>query len=138
MDKLTPAKRSWNMSRVPAKDTGPEMRVRRLIHSMGMRFRLHYGNLPGKPDLVLPKHRLVIFVHGCFWHRHVGCHRSTTPAARAEFWKAKFEATVARDARQQTELESNGWRVLIIWECETKDSLRLRDKIAATVFPSRA
>ncbi|PQZ77366.1 MULTISPECIES: very short patch repair endonuclease [unclassified Brevundimonas] len=135
MDKLDPERRSANMARVRGKDTGPEMRVRRIAHRIGLRFRLHRKDLPGKPDLVFPKHRLVVFVHGCFWHRHPGCNRASTPATRPEFWQAKFEATVARDNRQQQVLEAAGWKVLVLWECGLKDEAvverRLREAIAA-------
>ena len=121
VDKLDAGRRSANMARVRGKDTGPEMRVRWVAHRMGLRYRLHRKDLPGKPDLVFPKHRLAIFVHGCFWHRHTGCSRASAPATRPEFWQAKFEGNVARDERQQKTLKSLGWRVLILWECQLKD-----------------
>lgn len=108
-------------------NTAPEMRVRRFLHSAGLRYRLHVSGLPGKPDIVLPKFRCVIFVHGCFWHRHPGCHLTTTPATRPEFWNQKFEKNVARDHKVQTLLEEAGWRVLTIWECETKSEKILHD-----------
>lgn len=119
------------MASVRGKDTGPELLVRRLAHAMGLRFRLHRSDLPGKPDLVLPKYQLVVFVHGCFWHRHEGCSRSTLPVARREFWTRKFESTVARDARQISLLESLGWTVLVIWECELKDIGSVQQRIAS-------
>ncbi len=121
VDKLDPGRRSANMARVRGKDTGPEMRVRRVAHRIGLRCRLHRKDLPGRPDLVFPKHRLAVFVHGCFWHRHPGCSRASAPATRPEFWQAKFDGNVARDERQQKTLESFGWRVLILWECQLKD-----------------
>lgn len=121
MDKLSKAQRSANMSRVKGKNTGPEMLVRSVAHSLGLRFRLHRRDLPGSPDIVLPKHRLVIFVHGCFWHRHEGCRRATMPSTRKEFWEAKFAGTVARHERQRGQLEALGWRVRTVWECELKD-----------------
>lgn len=121
MDRLDPARRSANMAKVRGKDTGPELRVRRIAHRLGLRFRLHRKDLPGRPDLVLPKHHLVVFVHGCFWHRHEGCRRATMPATRQAFWTAKFAATAARDAAQRRMLEDTGWRVLTLWECEVKD-----------------
>lgn len=120
------------MSRVRGKNTSPEMRVRRAAHALGLRFRLHRKDLPGKPDLVFPKHRVAMFVHGCFWHRHPGCSKASTPKSRTEFWQDKFDANVARDARVQTELEALGWRVVTIWECETKSgdlSDRLLDMV---------
>ncbi|MFK4056871.1 very short patch repair endonuclease [Brevundimonas sp. NPDC046655] len=121
MDKLDPERRSANMSRIRGKDTGPEIRVRRIAHRMGLRFRLHRKDLPGRPDLVFPKHQLVVFVHGCFWHRHPGCPRASTPSTRDDFWQAKFAANVERDARQIAALEAEGWRVLVLWECGLKD-----------------
>lgn len=127
MDTLDPVRRSANMSKVRGKDTGPELRVRSLAHRMGLRFRLHREDLPGTPDLVFPRHRLAVFVHGCFWHRHEGCRRATTPGTRREFWSTKFAATVERDARQTKALEDLGWRVLVVWECELKDDEALRN-----------
>ncbi|WP_313553204.1 DNA mismatch endonuclease Vsr [Brevundimonas sp.] len=126
MDTLDPIRRSANMAKIRAKDTGPELRVRTVAHGMGLRFRLYRKDLPGKPDLVFPKHRLAIFVHGCFWHRHEGCRRATMPGTRREFWEAKFATTVQRDDRQTAALESSGWRVLILWECELKNDEALR------------
>lgn len=133
MDTLDPVRRSANMAKVRGKDTGPELRVRTVAHRMGLRFRLHRKDLPGKPDLVFPKHRLAVFVHGCFWHRHEGCRRATTPSTRREFWEAKFAATVERDARQTAALESAGWRVLVLWECELKDDEALRAVLRTAV-----
>lgn len=108
------------MSRVGSNDTGPEMRVRKVAHAMGLRFRLHRKDLPGHPDIVFPRWRIAIFVHGCFWHRHPGCKKATTPKSNIEFWTRKFEANVARDIRTQRELEDLGWKVAVIWECGTK------------------
>ena len=133
MDTLDPVRRSANMAKVRGKDTGPELRVRTVAHRMGLRFRLHRRDLPGKPDLVFPKHRLAVFVHGCFWHRHEGCRRATMPSTRREFWEAKFAATVERDARQTAALENAGWRVLVLWECELKDDDSLRAVLRAAV-----
>ena len=129
MDKLTPEKRSWNMSHIKSKDTKPEIRVRSFLHKSGFRFRLHRTNLPGKPDIVLPKYKTVIFVHGCFWHRHSGCKKSTTPKTRIEFWEAKFRENVKRDNRNLRALESEGWNVIVIWECETKNPVFLLEVI---------
>lgn len=105
------------MSRIRGKNTRPEIKVRRYLHARGFRYRLNVKHLPGRPDIVLPKHRLVIFVHGCYWHRHPGCRLTTTPATNADRWKAKFEANTARDARNRKHLLDAGWRVLILWEC---------------------
>jgi DNA mismatch endonuclease, patch repair protein len=121
MDVFTPEKRSEIMRRVKSRDTLPEKKVRSLLYGLGFRFRLHRKDLPGHPDIVLPKHRTAIFVHGCFWHRHPGCPRATTPAARKDYWSSKFLHNIARDARNQDELRSLGWRVLVAWECELRD-----------------
>lgn len=100
--------------------------VRRLLHSLGYRYRLHRKDLPGKPDIVLPRYRLAIFIHGCFWHRHEGCRRASSPQTRSHFWQAKFQATIERDARQRAALEAAGWQVAVIWECEARKSEQLR------------
>ena len=121
MDRLTPERRSWLMSRVKSKNSLAELRVRRLAHSLGLRYRLHRHDLPGTPDLVFPKHRVVVFVHGCFWHRHPRCKKATTPRSRVPFWQGKFNRNVARDQQAARDLEALGWAVAVIWECETKD-----------------
>ena len=113
------------MRRVRGRDTGPELAVRRFLHRAGYRFRLHDRRLPGSPDLVLRRHRTVVFVHGCFWHRHPGCRRTTTPKTRREFWQTKFAANVARDAAAVRALEALGWRVVVVWECRTRSSADL-------------
>lgn len=118
MDTLSKEKRSWNMSRIKGKDTKPELIVRSILHSMGYRYRLHQKNLPGKPDLVFKKYRTVIFVHGCFWHRHDGCRYAYNPKSRMKFWREKFKATVERDRKKAAELRSAGWKVIVVWECE--------------------
>lgn len=120
-----PLSRSEVMSRVKGKDTKPEMRVRLFLHHSGLRFRLHDRELPGKPDIVFLSKRCVIFVHGCFWHRHPGCPSTRTPKSRIEFWEKKFIENVERDARVRQELEAAGWRVVVVWECETKIPERL-------------
>jgi len=119
-DTLSPEKRSWVMSRVASKNTSPEKRVRSMLHRMGYRFRIHRKGLPGKPDIVMAGRSLVIFVHGCFWHRHEGCSANRVPKSNVEFWEEKFKRNVERDARNRAELESMGWRVEVVWECETK------------------
>lgn len=119
-DHLTPKQRSWNMSRIRSKDTKPEIIVRKKLFSLGYRYRLHAKELPGKPDIVLPKYKTAIFVHGCFWHRHQNCKKSTTPIANKEFWREKFRRNVARDRRNKKNLELLGWKVLFVWECETR------------------
>lgn len=112
--------RSDIMRAVKRAHTKPEMIVRRALHALGLRFRLHRRDLPGSPDIVLPRLRTVVFVHGCFWHRHPGCRYATTPKSRQEYWLPKFEANVERDARKEAQLRELGWRVAVIWECETK------------------
>jgi DNA mismatch endonuclease (patch repair protein) len=117
------------MAGIRGKNTRPELVLRQALHARGFRFRLHPKNLPGRPDLVLAKYRAVVFVHGCFWHRHEGCRYATTPSTRPEFWKAKFEANVRRDRAVQTTLMDAGWRVAKVWEC----TLRKQDQVAASV-----
>ena len=119
------------MAKVRSKDTAPELHVRRIAHALGYRFRLHRRDLPGSPDLVFPGRKAVIFVHGCYWHRHEGCRRTTTPKTRAEFWQAKFDANVRRDARDIARLEQQGWRTMVVWECETLDHLALAERIGS-------
>lgn len=114
--------RSRMMSGIRAKDTKPELVVRRALHARGFRFRLHSKLVPGRPDLVLPKYRAVVFVHGCFWHRHEGCRYATKPSTRHEFWEAKFAANVARDAAVRGKLLEHGWRVATVWECALRKS----------------
>jgi DNA mismatch endonuclease (patch repair protein) len=118
------------MAKVKGKDTGPEIAVRRIAHALGFRFRLHRSDLPGSPDLVFPSLRAVVFVHGCFWHRHAGCAKASSPKTRKAFWNAKFEANVARDARAERRLRRLGWRVMTVWECQTKDRARVAGRLA--------
>jgi DNA mismatch endonuclease (patch repair protein) len=112
--------RSDIMRAVKRAHTAPEIVVRQALHALGLRFRLHRRDLPGSPDIVLPKFRTVVFVHGCFWHRHPNCRYATTPKSRQEYWLPKFEANLERDARKEAQLRDLGWRVLVVWECETK------------------
>lgn len=134
-DIVSPAKRSAIMRRVRGKDTAPEFAVRRMAHHLGARFRLHMKKLPGSPDLVFPRRRLALFVHGCFWHRHRGCRFAYNPKSNVEFWKGKFKNNVARDRRVRGELEGLGWNVAIIWECQTADSDRLRMELKELLGP---
>lgn len=120
-DRLTKERRSWNMSRIRGKNTTPEIRVRSLLHRLGFRFRIHGRNLPGKPDVVLAKYKTVVFVHGCFWHRHKGCKNCTTPTNRRDWWLSKLEHNVLRDRQHHVALRKLGWRVIVIWECEIED-----------------
>lgn len=130
MDKLTPEHRSWNMSRIRSSNTKPELIVRSLLHRMGFRFRIHRKDLPGKPDIVLPKYKTVVFVHGCFWHRHEDCQYAYTPKSRVEFWEEKFKKNIERDNRNRTDLEALGWKVLVVWACELSDLEAAADKLA--------
>lgn len=126
--------RRRNMAAIAGKNTQPEMLVRRLAHSIGYRYRLHVKDLPGRPDIVFPARRKIIEIRGCFWHRHINCGRATTPATRADFWDDKFRATVARDARNTDTLQASGWAVMVIWECEVKNS-ELKDRLLAFLGP---
>jgi len=133
MDTLDPEKRSERMSRIRGKDTGPEMRVRRLAHRMGYRFRLHRRDLPGSPDLVFVTRRKAIFVHGCFWHRHPdpSCKLARLPKSRLDFWVPKLEGNRVRDLTKQSALKTQGWDFFVIWECQTKDEAFLKETIKA-------
>lgn len=117
MDIVTPEVRSGMMSGIRGKDTAPELKVRRFLHANGFRYRLHRKDLPGKPDIVLPKYKACTFVNGCFWHRHKGCKLASEPKSREEFWNRKFSENVARDQRNIKALQAAGWRVAVIWEC---------------------
>lgn len=128
-DTMSPEKRSRRMALVRSADTKPEMVVRRLAHRMGYRYRLHCRDLAGTPDLVFRSRRAVVFVHGCFWHRHHGCPLARIPKSRVEFWTAKLEGNRERDARKIAALEEAGWRVLVVWECETKDKELLGERL---------
>lgn len=127
-DFLTPAERSERMSRIRSRDTVPELALRRALHAKGFRFRLGTRSLPGRPDIVLRKHQAVVFVHGCFWHRHQGCSIATTPKTRTDFWAEKFRKNVQRDVDVAEKLRAQGWRVLVAWECELAPR-RLEDTV---------
>ncbi len=129
MDKISKERRSWNMSRIKSKDTKPEKVVRSLLHSLGYRFRLHVSDLPGKPDIVLPKYKTVIFVHGCYWHRHAGCKYAYTPKSNKAFWNKKFRDNVRRHEVVAKKLSDLGWSVFVIWECELETVSKLEQKI---------
>jgi DNA mismatch endonuclease, patch repair protein len=122
VDVVSAADRSRMMAGIHSKNTKPELIVRRMLFASGYRFRLHRRDLPGAPDIVMPGRKVVVFVHGCFWHMHQGCRFAKMPATRPEFWKAKLEANVARDGRVVEKLQALGWRVLCIWECSTRDA----------------
>lgn len=123
VDVVDKATRSRMMSGIRGKNTSPEMTVRRFLHGKGLRYRLHVKDMPGKPDLVFPKHGVALFVHGCFWHRHPGCRYSTTPASNQEFWLAKFDDNVRRDREAVKKLKKVGWRVFVVWECQITDKI---------------
>ena len=125
------------MANISGKDTAPEMIVRKTIHKLGFRYRLHVDKLPGKPDLVLPRHRKVIFVHGCFWHGHEGCKRSKRPTTNKDFWNEKIERNIQRDNKAKQELEKLGWQVLAIWQCQTKNKEMLLSIITDFLHGSR-
>lgn len=120
------------MARIRSKDTTPELALRRELHRLGLRFTLGNSKLPGKPDLVLPRYRAVIFVHGCFWHRHEGCGIATTPKSNTPFWQDKFDRNVSRDRRVATELAAAGWRVFVAWECALRSKVRA-ERTAASI-----
>jgi len=121
------------MSRIKGKDTGPEVRVRSLLHRMGYRFRIHKKDLPGKPDIVLPKYRTAIFVHGCFWHRHEGCRKAYNPKSRRDFWEEKFRQNKSRDIKNMNLLREQDWNVIVIWECEINDESRLSERLTKEI-----
>jgi DNA mismatch endonuclease (patch repair protein) len=137
MDRLTPAGRSANMAAIRGKNTRPELVVRKLLHKLGFRFRLHRKDLPGSPDIVLPKYNLVVFVHGCFWHRHEGCNRANIPKSRVEYWQAKFARNIERDYRQRMQLKELGWMVLTLWECEATNADRVETALRGAIRRNR-
>ncbi|EKA3901067.1 DNA mismatch endonuclease Vsr [Vibrio cholerae] len=134
--KETPEQRSRTMRAVRSRDTKPELTVRRFLHAAGLRYILHDRRLPGSPDLVFPKYRTVVFVHGCFWHQHANCPAASRPRSNTEYWSRKLTGNVERDARNRTSLEASGWRVLVIWECEIRERDAL-DRLAETIRSSR-
>ena len=136
MDIMTPAERSALMGRIRGTDTKPELFVRRSLHSRGYRFRTHVRELPGRPDLVFTKRQAVIFVHGCFWHRH-GCRKTYSPKSRQEFWQRKFKGNVMRDRRNQSLLVDAGWKVLVLWECEVETDDSILNRIVDFLGPPR-
>ena len=131
MDRLTKAHRSWNMSRIKGRDTKPELVVRSLLHRLGFRFRLHRRDLPGHPDVVLTRYCVVIFVHGCFWHRHTNCRFAYEPKSNIRFWSGKFKENTRRDVQSRRQLRLLGWRVVVIWECQLADQARLARRLDA-------
>ena len=137
MDVFTKEKRSQIMSRIGGKDTAPERIVRSQLHKLGYRFRLHRKDLPGKPDITLPKHKKIIFVHGCFWHGHPGCRRAKRPAVNKKFWNEKLDKNMKRDAANIRQLRESGWEVLVIWSCEVNEEAALRDQLVTFLQGNR-
>ena len=137
VDDRSPAMRSQNMSRIRSQDTSPELRVRSLIHRAGYRYRLHVKEMPGKPDIVMPRYRTAILINGCFWHRHPNCRYATTPKTNTDYWQRKFERNVARDRTAHDELARNGWKILVIWECQTRDKESLATLIGEILPPRK-
>jgi DNA mismatch endonuclease, patch repair protein len=134
-DIVSQQKRSAMMAAVRQRHTKPELKLRTALHKVGLRFRLHQRNLPGTPDIVFPRSRTAVFVNGCFWHRHDGCRKATTPATRREFWIEKFEKNVARDGRNQAALRSAGWSVIVAWECELATKAHATE-VALSILPT--
>jgi len=128
-DTVSKEQRSLNMSLIRSKETKPEVFVRSVLHRLGFRFRKNVKNLSGKPDIVLPKYKTVIFVHGCFWHQHKGCKRATIPKSNIDYWIPKLKGNIERDAQHKADLEIHGWIVAVIWECETKKTDELIEKL---------
>lgn len=133
----SPEGSSSRLAAVRSRDTAPELIVRRMLHGMGLRFRLHRRELPGSPDVVLARHRTVVFVHGCYWHRHSDCPFTQEPGRNSEFWRAKFARNIERDRENQGELRRLGWRVVVVWECETRNPAKLGRRLR-TLFPEAA
>jgi DNA mismatch endonuclease (patch repair protein) len=140
VDFLTKDERSRRMARIRSKDTVPEIALRKALHAIGLRYRLNDRRLSGRPDIVFPRHRTVVFVHGCFWHRHEGCSIATTPKSNTRFWQEKFDRNVARDRRVAGELAAAGWRVIVAWECTLQSKVRVEqtaEGIAAEIRAGR-
>jgi len=135
VDRISKELRSWNMSRIRSKDTAPEIRVRSFLHRKGFRFRLNVKSLPGSPDIVLKKHRTVIFVHGCYWHRHPECKFAYTPKSRIEFWESKFRQNIERDKKKERLLFEAGWKILKVWGCETKTEEQIANALESLLDP---
>jgi len=136
MDVLTPEQRRRTMAAVKSENTRPEIIVRQLLHAAGFRFRLHRKDLIGKPDIVLPRYRTIIFVHGCFWHQHLGCKRSARPSTRTGYWQSKLDRNMERDQANQAALLALGWNVIVVWECEISDASALRERLRREILSS--
>jgi DNA mismatch endonuclease (patch repair protein) len=134
VDSLTPIQRRKTMAAVKSVNTKPELLVRSFLHSAGFRYRLHRKDLPGKPDIVLPKYNTVIFVHGCFWHQHTNCRAAARPTTRTEYWDKKLDRNIQRDVSHIEQIEDLGWEVIVVWECETKDVALLENKLQSLML----
>ena len=132
-DQVSPERRSSIMRRIKSKDTAAEVKVRQALHGLGLRFRLHRKDLPGKPDMAFPKYRAAVFVHGCFWHQHPGCRRASKPKSRNDYWDAKLRRNVERDARTPAALAALGWRHIVVWECEVSGSGEFAADLASQI-----
>lgn len=135
MDRITRERRSWNMSQIRSRDTKPELVVRSVLHRLGFRFRLESAKLPCRPDVVLPCHRTVVFVHGCFWHRHAGCRFAYTPKSSVQFWTRKFQTNIERDEQIARRLRRLGWKIIVVWECQTTDRTALTRSLQSKLAP---
>ena len=131
MDTLTPEQRHKNMQHIRNKDTKPEIITRKYLFSKGFRYRKNDSRLPGHPDIVLPKYHTVVFVHGCYWHRHPGCKKASIPSNNREFWQSKFDVNVERDIKEQTQLKAMGWHVIVVWECEISNKKKREERLEA-------
>jgi DNA mismatch endonuclease, patch repair protein len=136
-DVHTKEQRSYNMSRIRAKNTKPEMLVRKFLHAQGFRYRLHTKNLPGKPDIVLPKYKTVIFIHGCFWHGHKGCRYFVIPKTRTEWWMNKINSNIGNDIKAVKALKKGGWKIIHLWECDLKANKIMKSlpKLPGKILP---
>ena len=132
-DVFTTTKRSWVMSRIRGTNTGPERTVRSFLHGLGFRFRVHVGNLPGRPDIVLARYKTAIMVNGCFWHHHCGCQNAVWPSNRSDFWRAKIEGTIRRDKANRQALRKLGWSVITVWECQAENPVKLRRQLSSLI-----
>lgn len=136
-DVFTKEERSRIMSKVKGRDTKPEKKVRSMLHKLGFRFRINEKKLPGKPDIVLPRHRKVVFVHGCFWHGHKKCKRGSRPTSNVRFWTKKINGNIARDATVRRKLKRAGWKSLVIWTCQIKDEVKLKERLECFMSEGR-
>lgn len=137
VDALSPAERSRHMAKIRGRDTRPELKVRRLLHALGYRYRVHLKGVPGRPDVAFPARKKAVLVHGCFWHGHEGCKAAHVPRTRSDYWAAKFERNKARDQRQLVEATALGWQVLVVWECETRSRTGLQDRLTGFLGPTK-